>query len=59
MKINYKLLLTIFTCTINLGCLNWAARATKYLPKETALHKSYDYDGKVFIVGTGASDIYY
>ena len=57
MKINYKLLLTIFTCTINLGCLNWAARATKYLPKETALHKSYDYDGKVIIVGAGASGL--
>jgi monoamine oxidase len=56
-KINYKLLLTLFICVINLGCFNWAARATKYLPKETALHKSYDYDGKVIIVGAGASGL--
>ena len=39
------------------GCFNWAARATKYLPEETALHKNYNYDGKVIIIGAGASGL--
>ena len=39
------------------GCLKWAARAENKLPKETALHKTYTYDGKVIIVGAGASGL--
>jgi monoamine oxidase len=39
------------------GCFNWAARAENKLPKETALHKTYTYDGKVIIVGAGASGL--
>ena len=56
-KISYKQLLSVFMCVINLGCFIWAARGTKHLPKETALHKSYDYDGRVIIVGAGASGL--
>ena len=37
------------------GCLKWAARAESKLPTETALHKTYHYEGKVIIVGAGAS----
>ena len=39
------------------SCLKWAARAVDKLPEETALHKSYDYDGKVIIIGAGASGL--
>jgi monoamine oxidase len=39
------------------GCFKWAARAESRLPKETALHKTYNYDGKVIIVGAGASGL--
>ncbi len=39
------------------GCFKWAARAEGKLPKETALHKSYSYDGKVIIVGAGAAGL--
>ncbi len=39
------------------GCFKWAARAKDKLPKETALHKTYNYEGKVIIVGAGASGL--
>jgi monoamine oxidase len=41
------------------GCLKWewAARAENKLPEETALHKTYNYEGKVIIVGAGASGL--
>jgi len=39
------------------GCLRWAARAKDKLPKETALHKTYNYEGKVMIVGAGAAGL--
>ena len=39
------------------SCLQWAARAENKLPKETALQKKYDFDGKVIIVGAGASGL--
>jgi len=39
------------------GCFNWAARAENKLPKETALDKTYNYDGEVIIVGAGASGL--
>ena len=35
----------------------WAARAADKLPKETALHKTYNYEGKVIIIGAGASGL--
>jgi len=39
------------------GCFKWAARAENKLPEETALHKTYNYEGKVIIVGAGASGL--
>ena len=39
------------------GCFKWAARAADKLPDTTALDKSYDYQGKVIIVGAGASGL--
>ena len=39
------------------SCLQWAARAENKLPKKTALQKKYDFDGKVIIVGAGASGL--
>lgn len=54
-------LLTVFlliSFSISLsGCFKWAARAEGKLPKETALHKSYTYSGKVIIVGAGAAGL--
>ena len=39
------------------SCLQWAARAENKLPKETALQNKYDFNGKVIIVGAGASGL--
>ncbi|MEL6628466.1 MAG: NAD(P)/FAD-dependent oxidoreductase [Bacteroidota bacterium] len=36
---------------------NWAARAVDKLPEQTALDNSYDYDGKVIIIGTGGAGL--
>ena len=59
MKIYSVLLVLIFTslsfCLS--GCFKWSARAESKLPKETALHKTYNYRGKVIIVGAGASGL--
>lgn len=50
----YLLIITFFSLT---SCLKWAARAEKKLPDETALHRTYDYSGKVIIIGAGASGL--
>ena len=42
---------------INVSCMNWAARAVEKLPEVTALDKSYEYSGKVIIVGAGPSGL--
>jgi monoamine oxidase len=39
------------------SCFKWAARAVNKLPEETALQKTYIYDGKVIIIGAGASGL--
>ena len=59
MKINILLLflvLCLFGFTIS-ACFKWAARAPDKLPKTTALNKTYNYQGKVIIVGAGASGL--
>ena len=59
MKITQKLGL-IFLCILGFttsGCFKWAARASDKLPDTTALDNSYDYKGKVIIVGAGASGL--
>ncbi len=39
------------------SCFQWGPRAFKNFPKETALDKTYNYDGKVIIIGAGASGL--
>ena len=59
MKINHKLgliVLCLFGLTIS-SCFKWAARAHNKIPKTTALNKSYNYQGKVIIVGAGAAGL--
>ena len=50
----YLLLISVFCFT---SCLKWAARAEKKLPDETALHRTYEYSGKVIVIGAGASGL--
>lgn len=50
-------LVVILSCTLLSGCFKWAARAEHKLPQETALHKTYAYEGRVIIVGAGASGL--
>ena len=59
MKFRSVLLLFVSTslCFCLSGCFNWAARGERKLPKETSLHKTYNYDGKIVIVGAGASGL--
>jgi monoamine oxidase len=54
-KILNKFYLIIIIFISSSSCLKWAARADKKLPDETALHRTYDYSGKVIIIGAGAS----
>ncbi len=44
-------------CYISCIDLKWAARAEDELPKQTALDKTYNYPGKVIIIGAGASGL--
>jgi len=55
MKLLGQFLFLVFLSVGLSGCVKWAARAESKLPKETALHKTYNYAGKVIIVGAGAS----
>ncbi len=59
MKLRKAIIFLVFPLLITSlsGCLKWAARAVNKLPEETALHKTYNYDGKVVIVGAGASGL--
>lgn len=50
------LILAILTITLS-GCFQWAARGVEKLPKETALHKTYNYEGKVIVIGAGAAGL--
>lgn len=53
-----KAIISISILTFSLSsCLKWAARAEGKLPNETALHKTYNYSGKVIIVGAGPSGL--
>ncbi len=59
MKVN-SLLLILILCLFGLSlssCFKWAARAHNKIPDQTALHKTYNYKGKVIIVGAGASGL--
>ncbi len=50
-------LVLVAFCLINVSCMNWAARAVEKLPEVTAVNKSYDYSGKVIVIGAGASGL--
>ena len=55
-----SVLLILFITSLSFclsGCFNLAARGERKLPKETSLHKTYNYDGKIIIVGAGASGL--
>ena len=52
----FRIIFTILSLCLT-GCLQWAARAEKKLPEETALQKKYDFDGNVIIVGAGAAGL--
>ncbi len=55
---NAILFLILTSLSLSLaGCFQWAARAEDKLPEETALHRTYNYEGKVIIVGAGAAGL--
>ncbi len=59
MKINIQSLFLVL-CLVGLttsSCFKWAARAHNKIPNKTALNKTYNYKGKVIIVGAGASGL--
>lgn len=57
MKILSKLLLIVLCLTFTTGCFKWGSRAFDQYPKQTALDKTYSYEGKVIIIGAGASGL--
>jgi monoamine oxidase len=50
------IIVCLFSLTIS-GCFKWSARAHDKIPDTTALNKSYNYKGKVIIVGAGAAGL--
>ena len=59
MKTQNKLgitLLFILSAAVT-GCVNLSSWVYEEFPKRIALDKSYSYDGKVIIVGAGASGL--
>ena len=40
-----------------MGCFHWGPRATHKLPAQTALDKTYQYNGEVIIIGAGSSGL--
>ena len=52
----FRIIFSILSLCLT-GCLQWAARAEKKLPEETALQKKYDFDGNVIIIGAGAAGL--
>ncbi len=55
-SISLFIILCLLALTIS-SCFKWAARAHKKIPDTTALDKSYQYEGKVIIVGAGAAGL--
>ena len=55
---NKSIIIGLFIFSFSLsGCLKWATRAYDKYPKKTALDKTYNYKGKIIIVGAGASGL--
>jgi monoamine oxidase len=59
MRINhlFGIIIVIIFSFFLTGCFKWAARAKSKLPEQTALEKKYDYNGRVLIIGAGASGL--
>ncbi|MEL7340611.1 MAG: FAD-dependent oxidoreductase, partial [Bacteroidota bacterium] len=56
----FKVLTIVLLLLVSMSlssCFQWAARAVDKLPEQTALDKSYQYEGKVIIVGAGGSGL--
>lgn len=49
-------MMALLSCSLS-SCFRWAARAVDKLPEETAIQKNYEFEGKVVIVGAGASGL--
>jgi len=49
--------LIILCCLMLSSCFQWGSRNFDNYPEETALDKTYDYSGKVIIIGAGASGL--
>jgi len=57
MKYTFLTILFFSLSFIFSSCFNWGPRAFNNFPEETALDKTYHYDGKVIIIGAGASGL--
>ena len=58
MSTRVRTIILLFSLSLLVSsCMNWAARAVENLPEVTALDKSYEYSGKVIIVGAGPSGL--
>ncbi len=55
-SISLFIVLCLLGLTIS-SCFKWAARTHKKIPNTTALNKTYNYEGKVIIVGAGAAGL--
>ncbi len=53
----HKVIFLLISIICLSGCFEWAARAKDKLPTQTALDKTYNYDGKIIIIGAGASGL--
>jgi len=49
--------IVLFVISLLSCSIKWAARAADKLPEKTALHKTYNYEGEVIIIGAGASGL--
>ena len=52
-----KITMLVILSTVFTGCVKLSGMAYEEFPKRTALDKSYSYDGKIVIIGAGASGL--
>ena len=58
MKVRLKsIAILLVSITVFTGCFKWGSRAYDRFPETIALDKNYFYEGKVIIVGAGASGL--
>lgn len=51
------LLIMLYGNPSNTRIFEWGARAARFRPEETALNRTYNYDGEVLIIGAGAAGL--